>query len=80
MSAKSERKKIRKEQVATYYRSNPPEGYDAIYKRVNVEITALGEGATFADLAGIDKKLGRPKATSSECGAFADYFEFMSDN
>ena len=35
MSAKSERKKIRKEMVATYYRSNPPEGYDAISKRVN---------------------------------------------
>ena len=35
MSAKSERKKIRKEQVATYYRSNPPEGYAAISKRVN---------------------------------------------
>jgi len=35
MSAKSERKKIRKELVATYYRSNPPEGYDAISKRVN---------------------------------------------
>jgi hypothetical protein len=35
MSAKSERKKIRKEQVATYYRSNPPEGNAAIAKRVN---------------------------------------------
>jgi hypothetical protein len=35
MSAKSERKKIRKEQVTTYYRSNPPEGYAEISKRVN---------------------------------------------
>ena len=35
MSAKSERKKIRKELVATYYRSNPPEGYDETAKRVN---------------------------------------------
>ena len=35
MSAKSERKKIRKEMVATYCRSNPPEGYAAISKRVN---------------------------------------------
>ena len=35
MSAKGERKKIRKEQVATYYRSNPPEGYDEMSKRVN---------------------------------------------
>ena len=35
MSAKSERKKIRKELVATYCRSNPPEGYDATAKRVN---------------------------------------------
>ena len=35
MSAKSERTKIRKELLATYCRSNPPEGYDAISKRVN---------------------------------------------
>ena len=35
MSAKGERKKIRKELVATYYRSNPPEGYDETAKRVN---------------------------------------------
>ena len=76
MSAKSERKKIRKEMVATYYRSNPPEGYDAISKRVNAEITALGEGATFADLAGIDKKLGLPRGTTFEMGGFADYFAF----
>ena len=44
---------------------------------MNAEITALGEGATFADLAGIDKKLGLPKGTSWEMGGYADYFEFM---
>jgi hypothetical protein len=35
MSGKSERKRIRKELVATYRRSNPTEGYDGMSKRVN---------------------------------------------
>jgi hypothetical protein len=35
MSAKSERKRVRKELVATYCRSNPPEGYDETAKLVN---------------------------------------------
>ena len=35
MSAKSERKRVRKELVATYCRSNPPERYDETAKRVN---------------------------------------------
>ena len=43
MSAKSERKKIRKELVATYYRSNPTEGYAAISKRVNKSYAETGD-------------------------------------
>mgnify|MGYP000203405504 CR=1 FL=1 len=35
-----------------------------------------GDAGTFADLAGIDKKLGLPKGTSWEMGGFADYFAF----
>jgi hypothetical protein len=35
MTQKSERKRIRKELVATYRRSNPTEGYDGMSKRVN---------------------------------------------
>ena len=33
------------------------EGYDATAKKVNEEISKLGDTGTFADLAGIDKKL-----------------------
>ena len=53
------------------------EGYDATAKLVNEEIAKLGDTGTFADLAGIDKKLGLPKGTSWEMGGYADYFEFM---
>jgi hypothetical protein len=35
MSGKSERKRIRKEHWVKYLKENPPEGYDAISKRVN---------------------------------------------
>jgi hypothetical protein len=76
MSRKSDRKRVRKEQVATYLRSNPPEGYDAISKRVNDEIAKLGKGGTFADLKLIDKKLGLPRGTSFEMGGYSDYFAF----
>ena len=55
-------------------------GYDAISKRVNESIAELGEDATFADLAEIDKKLGLPRGTSFEIGWFADYFAFMDDD
>jgi hypothetical protein len=55
------------------------EGYDATAKLVNEEIVKLGDGGTFADLAGIDKKLGLPKGTSWEMGGYADYFEFGED-
>ena len=55
------------------------EGYDATAKKVNEEISKLGDTGTFADLAGIDKKLGLPKGTSWEMGGFADYFAFEED-
>ena len=57
-----------------------PGGYDAISKRVNEGIAELGEDATFADLAGIDRKLRLPRGTAFEMGGFADYFEFMGDD
>ena len=55
------------------------EGYDETAKLVNEEIAKLGDTGTFADLAGIDKKLGLPKGTSWEIGGYADYFEFEED-
>jgi hypothetical protein len=76
MSRKSERKRVRKELVKQYQKDNPPEGYDAIAKRVNEEIAALGDDGTFADLKLIDKKLGLPRGTSFEMGGYADYFAF----
>ena len=56
------------------------EGYDATAKLVNEEISRLGDTGTFADLAGIDKKLGLPKGTSWEMGGYADYFAFEEDD
>ena len=56
------------------------EGYDTTAKKVNEEISKLGDTGTFADLAGIDKKLGLTKGTSFEMGGYADYFEFMDDD
>ena len=50
------------------------EGYDATAKKVNEEISKLGDTGTFADLAGIDKKLGLPKGTSWEMSGMADWF------
>ena len=55
-------------------------GYDAISKRVNESISELGEDATFADLAGIDRKLGLPRGTSFEMSGFADYFAFVGED
>ena len=43
MSGKSERKRIRKELVATYLRSNPTEGYDGMSKRVNASYRRTGD-------------------------------------
>jgi len=54
-------------------------GYDAISKQVNESIAELGEDGTFADLAGIDGKLGLPRGTSFEMSGFADYFAFEED-
>ena len=54
-------------------------GYDKTAKLVNEEIAKLGDAGTFADLAGIDKKLGLPKGTSFEMGGYADYFAFEED-
>jgi hypothetical protein len=53
--------------------------YDDLAKKVNEEIATLGDAGTFADLAGIDKKLGLPKGTSWEMGGYADYFAFEED-
>jgi hypothetical protein len=79
MSAKSERKRVRKEMVATYHQSNPREGYDEIAKKVNDKIAKLGDTGTFANLTGIDKKLRLPRGTSFEMGGYADYFAFAED-
>jgi len=79
MSAKSERKRVRKEMVATYRQSNPREGYDEISKRVNNAIAKLGDTGTFADLKEIDKKLRLPRGTSWEMSGYADYFAFVED-
>ena len=56
------------------------DGYDEISKRVNDEISKLGKGRTFADLAVIDKKLGLPRGTSWEMGGFADYYAFEDED
>ena len=56
------------------------EGYDATAKLVNEEIAKLGDTGTFADLAGIDNKLGLPKGASWEMGGYADYFAFMGED
>ena len=56
------------------------EGYDETAKLVNEEIAKLGDAGTFADLAGIDKKLGLPKGTSFEMGGYADYFAFEDED
>ena len=56
------------------------DGYDEISKRVNDEISKLGEGATFADLKTIDTKLGLPRGTSFEMGGYADYYAFEDED
>lgn len=43
MTGKSERKKVRKELVATYYRANPIEGYDGTAARVNASYISTGD-------------------------------------
>ena len=53
--------------------------YDEIVKKVNEEISKLGDTGTFADLKGIDTKLRLPRGTSFDMGGYADYFEFVED-
>ena len=43
---------------------------------MNESIAELGDDATFADLAKIDRKLGLPRGTAFEMVGFADYFAF----
>jgi hypothetical protein len=43
MTRKSVRKRVRKELVATYIRSNPTEGYDGMSKRVNASYRRTGD-------------------------------------
>ena len=43
MSIKSERKRIRKELVATYRQANPSEGYDGMAARVNASYRRTGD-------------------------------------
>jgi hypothetical protein len=50
------------------------DGYDATAKLVNEEIAKLGDTATFADLAEIDKNLLLPKGSSWEMSGMADWF------
>ena len=50
--------------------------YDEIAKKVNEEISKLGDTGTFADLTEIDVRLELPRGTSFEIGGFADYFAF----
>ena len=52
-------------------------GYEEIAKRVNEEISALGDDGTFAGLKLIDKKLGLPRGTSFEMGGYSDYGVFV---
>ena len=59
---------------------NPYKGsYDELCAKVNDEIRKLGETGTFANLAGVDKKLRLPRGTSFEMGGYADYFTFMGE-
>ena len=43
---------------------------------MNEEIKIIGENVTFAELRGIDRKLGLPIGTAFEMGGFKDNFEF----
>jgi hypothetical protein len=49
---------------------------DEISKRVNEEISALGDDGTFSDFKMIDKRLGRPRGTNFEMGGYSDYFAY----
>jgi len=74
MSAKSERKKIRKEMVATYYRSNPPEEYAAISKRVNKSY------AKTEDIRQTRRETRLPFAVVWEMVGFKDEMDWMDED
>ena len=56
------------------------DSYNDICKKVNNEIETLGDGATFAALKDIDKKLGLPSGTAFEIAGFEDIFESKVSN
>ena len=71
MGRTSETKRKRKELVATYLRSNPPEGYDAMSKRVNASYSRTGDiGVTM-------KEIGLPFDLVWEMIGFKDQFDFV---
>ena len=74
MSRKSERKRVRKEMVATYYRSNPPEGYDAISKRVNKSY------AETEDIHQTMRETRLPFAVVWEMVGFKDEMDWMDED
>ena len=74
MSVKSERKRIRKELVATYIRSNPTEGYDGMSKRVNASYRRTG------DIRLTMRETDLPFDVVWEMGGYADYFASMDDD
>ena len=71
MCAKSERKKIRKELVATYYRSNPPDGYDKTAKLVNKSY------AETEDIHQTMRETRLPFDVVWECLGFKDEMDWM---
>jgi hypothetical protein len=71
MSGKSERKRVRKELVATYIRSNPTEGYDGMSKRVNASYRRT------QDIRETMKDTGLPFDLVWEMVGFKDEMDWM---
>ena len=71
MSAKSERKRIRKELWVKYLKENPPEGYDAISTRVNASY------AETQDIRVTMKETGLPFDLVWEMVGFKDEMDWM---
>ena len=71
MSGKSERKRIRKEHWVKYLKENPPEGYDAISKRVNASY------AHTQDIRETMKDTGLPFDLVWEMVGFKDEMDWM---
>jgi hypothetical protein len=74
MSVKSERKSRRNELVATYYRSNPIEGYDGMAARVNASYRRTG------DIRLTMRETELPFALVWEMIGGADYANAMDDD